>query len=440
MGKIKSRFPVGSFYLKMCGNDQGVIHLRYHINGRYVSRSTGMKVDSKMWDKKGQKIKGSTNPRINNINNQNNLILQETKSNIDKQIHDYEGLLTYEVVGQILNGDLNTKEKLIKETDFIEYCQNLYKQRYDQGKISYSYWYNKSLVINHFRDFFKGKYHRETISLCELNSFLFEEYKTYRITKKKNCPESVNKSLVPLFEGIKDLYENCLIEPVVYKSIYGKYESTKTTVYDPVVKDKTIRYLNPEQLNEFVQIFKNTKRQKTYEYMMMFLFSVNTGLRISDVVTLEWSHIDFEEKLLKKNMVKTKEVVEIYLNPTAMEILNRWKKWNRNPRFVFNLMKEDIDFKDSQRVHNTIYSKNRIIQTSLRSIGEKMNLPFHLTFHVARHTFAVFALRQNPNIYEVSKYLGHTSVRSTERTYAEFLPEDYKTTFLRKIDFGITLS
>ena len=95
---------------------------------------------------------------------------------------------------------------------------------------------HKSLVINHFRDFFKEKYHRETISLCELNSSLFEEYKTYRITKKKNCPESVNKSLVPLFEGIKDLYENCLIEPVVYKSIYGKYESTKTTVYDPVVK------------------------------------------------------------------------------------------------------------------------------------------------------------------------------------------------------------
>ena len=63
-----------------------------------------------------------------------------------------------------------------------------------------------------------------------------------------------------------------------------------------------------------------------------------------------------------------------------------------------------------------------------------------LAFHLARHTFAVFALRQNPNIYEVSKYLGHTSVRSTERTYAEFLPEDYKTTFLKKIDFGITLS
>ena len=51
MGKIKSQFPVGSFFLKICGNDQGVIHLRYHLNGRYVSRSTGMKVDTKLWDK-----------------------------------------------------------------------------------------------------------------------------------------------------------------------------------------------------------------------------------------------------------------------------------------------------------------------------------------------------------------------------------------------------
>ena len=171
----------------------------------------------------------------------------------------------------------------------------------------------------------------------------------------------------------------------------------------------------------------------------MFLFSVNTGLRISDIITLEWSHIDFKEKKLKKNMVKTKEVVEIYLNNTAMDILNLWKKWNRNERFVFDMLHKDVDFKDRKYIHNTIASKNRSIQTSLRAIGDKMKLPFHLTFHCARHTFAVFALRQNPNIYAVSKYLGHTSTRSTERTYAEFLPEDYRKTFLEKIYFGMAI-
>ena len=440
MSKIKSKFPVGSLYLRIGSNGQGVVHIRYHVNGRYAKKSTGISVDPKMWDSKCQKLKGSTNPRINNISNQKNVLLQEMKNKIDKQIISYDGLLTFEVVSQILNGKLNTKEKQIKETDFIQYCQHLYRNKYEQGKISYSYWYNKSLVINHFRDFFKEKFQRETISLCDLNSSLFDDYKTFRIVKKGNCPESVNKSLVPLYEGLKSLYENCLIEPFVYTSIYGKYETTKTTVYNPVVEDKVIRYLNPEQLNQFVEMYHNTKRQRTWEYMQMFLFAVNTGLRVSDIITLEWNHIDFKEKRLKKNMVKTKEVVEIYLNNSAMEILNLWKKWNRNTRFVFNLMKEDVDFNDRKYIHNTIASKNRIIQNSLRSIGEKLKLPFHLTFHVARHTFAVLALRQNPNIYAVSKYLGHTSTRSTERTYAEFLPEDYKTTFLDKVDFGLTIS
>ena len=102
-------------------------------------------------------------------------------------------------------------------------------------------------------------------------------------------------------------------------------------------------------------------------------------------------------------------------------------------------MKENVDFNDRDYVYKKIASKNRIIQTSLRSIGEKMNLPFSLTFHVARHTFAVLALRQNKNIYTVSKLLGHTSIRATEMTYANFLPEDYKRTFLETIDFGIAI-
>jgi integrase len=257
------------------------------------------------------------------------------------------------------------------------------------------------LVINQFRDYFNGKYHKETISICDLNAKLFDDYKTYRFKTKHNSAASVNKSLVPLFDGIKSLYENGLIEPRVYGSIYGKYESTKITVYNPVVEESNIRYLNPDQLNQFIEIYRNMKRQRTYEYMQMFLFAVNTGLRVSDVITLEWNHIDFAKRKLTKNMVKTKEIVEIYLNNTAIEILNIWKKWNRNKRFVFDLLREDVDFADQKYIHNTIASKNRTIQTSLRSIGEKMKLPFNLTFHVARHTFAVFALRQNPNVFAV---------------------------------------
>ena len=439
MAKIKSQFPVGNFYLCVGKDNIGIVRIRYFINGRYVHKSTGIEVDAKMWDKKGQKIKNSSIPRLNSLYNQKNLMLQEFKSNFDQQIRNYEGLLTYEVVSQILNGNLSSKKQKIKSIDFIEYCKEICNNKYEQGKVSYSYKYNKSLAIDQFRDYFNEINGRNTISICDISSKLFEDYKTYRFNKRGNCAESINKCLSPLFEGIKSLYENGLLDSVIYASIYNKYVSKKKTVYNPVVEDKTIRYLTPEQLQEFVKIYRNTKRLRTYEIMQIFLFSVNTGLRICDIVTLEWDHINFAKKVLKKNMVKTKEVIEIHLNKTAMDILNQWKRYNRNQRFVFDLMKEDADLTNPDFLFKKIASKNRIIQTSLHSIGEKMNLPFNLSFHCARHTFAVLALRQNNNLYTVSKLLGHTSIRATEKTYAEFLPDDYKKISLETIDFGIAI-
>ena len=72
-----------------------------------------------------------------------------------------------------------------------------------------------------------------------------------------------------------------------------------------------------------------------------------------------------------------------------------WKQYDRNNRFVFDLMKEDDDFNDRDYVYKKIASKNRIIQTSLQSIGVKMKLPFSLTFHLARHCISSFSLKIN---------------------------------------------
>ena len=52
-----------------------------------------------------------------------------------------------------------------------------------------------------------------------------------------------------------------------------------------------------------------------------------------------------------------------------------------------------------------------------------MNLKFNLTIHVARHTFAVLAIQKGMNIYQLSKLMGHSSVTTTEKVYAEFIPE-----------------
>ena len=43
--------------------------------------------------------------------------------------------------------------------------------------------------------------------------------------------------------------------------------------------------------------------------------------------------------------------------------------------------------------------------------------------HIARHTFAVFALNNGLSMSVVSRLLGHGSTDITEKVYARFLPE-----------------
>lgn len=52
-----------------------------------------------------------------------------------------------------------------------------------------------------------------------------------------------------------------------------------------------------------------------------------------------------------------------------------------------------------------------------------LSLAFLLLMHVARHTFAVFALNKGLSMSVVSRLLGHGSTDVTEKVYARFLPE-----------------
>jgi integrase len=70
----------------------------------------------------------------------------------------------------------------------------------------------------------------------------------------------------------------------------------------------------------------------------------------------------------------------------------------------------------------------------LGRLSKKLGLDYKLHFHCARHTFATMALRSLP-IEIVSKILGHSSIKMTER-YAKVLEQDAiagQEQFLRRV-------
>ena len=67
-----------------------------------------------------------------------------------------------------------------------------------------------------------------------------------------------------------------------------------------------------------------------------------------------------------------------------------------------------------------------------------LSLAFLLLMHVARHTFAVFALNNGVDVHKVSRLLAHSSVMVTEKVYAKFLPETLQKEVETKLNFDFT--
>ena len=154
----------------------------------------------------------------------------------------------------------------------------------------------------------------------------------------------------------------------------------------------------------------------------MFKFSyLSCGLRISDIITLRWCDIDFDKKELCKIQVKTRGRNIIPLTDKAMEIIEKWK--GRHNVFVFGLLQDDFNLKDEEKLRTRRNSITRSINKALDCISKKSELDKKVTFHMARHSWAVSALEQSMQMSMISSLLGHTTTAITEKVYAQFRQE-----------------
>ena len=81
-----------------------------------------------------------------------------------------------------------------------------------------------------------------------------------------------------------------------------------------------------------------------------------------------------------------------------------------------------------------------LISNTLRFICSiLLAIAFYFILHVARHSFAVFALNKGLSMTVVSRLLGHGSTDVTEKVYARFLPETLSSEVARLKDEFKTL-
>ncbi len=166
------------------------------------------------------------------------------------------------------------------------------------------------------------------------------------------------------------------------------------------------------------------------EYRPVFLLAAETGARLSEVLGIVWSEVDFDEQTITfthqlgrdgtRQPLKTKRSRRcIEITPSLVTMLRKLrlaseKSHDHDLVFVSRTLKPH----DQRNIGGRVLAravKNAGLQ-ALEHDG-KLVVPAP-TFHDFRHTHASALIAQGWDIAEVSARLGHSNVATTLRIYA----------------------
>lgn len=400
MGRVKASKLTGKFYLrkdrKPDVNGKLPIYLEYVMGTKHARTETGVWIEEAYWDETNKSI-SRKHPQSARLNNQ----LEQKRRAIDEQIYEFmqkNSRLTIDNLRAIVQGRPNGKSA---KTDFVNYAIETIEQEYKLGKVGVSVRDNAYCSLHKFRQFLMDYQKEDSIYVSEVTVDLIKEYIFWR-QRKGNINATINKTITPIIKAARRAVLDKLLDASVAGAIAQLYLPTKKELGDE--EDEEVHYLTEEQMAAFVSLYNNVKYPRTKDYMDMFLFSFNACG---------------------------------FLNDNAIKILERWKGKSVSDRFVFGLLPDDFDLRDKEERKRQRLNKNRAILTSLKTLGDKIGLPFNLTMHVARHTFAVWALNRGVDVHKISRLMGHSSVMVTEKVYAKFMPKTLEQEVQDKLNFNV---
>jgi len=137
----------------------------------------------------------------------------------------------------------------------------------------------------------------------------------------------------------------------------------------------------------------------------LFIFQMWTGMSYADAQAFDikaYKKIN-NKWLIVNSRIKTGQPFVNQLLPPAVEVLERYEM-------------------SVPKISNQVYNRE------LKIVGAACGLNIKLHTHLARHTFATYMLRNGVRMENVSKMLGHASIKQTQR-YAKVLAESVQEDF-----------
>jgi integrase/recombinase XerD len=380
---------------KLNDNGKAPIYMRLTKNrkSKYIALEAWIRPED--WDEKTGKVKPST-PNSYQLN----------YYLVSKELEAESIALEMETRSKSVTA-VDVKARILGKVpgDFFTFAEKYGKMMSPEWSVGN---YRKFLsVLTKFKVYNKGK----RLYFDEVTVSLIRDFQRYLLEELGNKLNTVQSNLKVLRRVIIEAISDELIP-------YEKNPFLKIKIKC----EKSHRlYLLDDELERLKKL-RLSPKTKMECHRDLYLFSANTGgIRISDLLLLRWRN--FDQTHVTFRMKKTQEEISIKVPDESLAILSRYyqlaksrhpgEKVNKNA-FIFPLLKLDPTELDREKVHNAISAATSYTNKDLGKLSKMAGLDKRITFHTARHSWAIRALQRGMRIEYVSKILGHASVKQTE--------------------------
>jgi len=152
------------------------------------------------------------------------------------------------------------------------------------------------------------------------------------------------------------------------------------------------------------------------KHKLLLLIGYGAGLRVSEIVNLEWRDILFAEHKIHIRNAKGKKDRMVMLPMRIVRSLEYYKETYQTKKYVFE-----------GQFAGEPYSV-RSVQEVMRMALKKTGLEKKATVHSLRHSFATHLLEHGTDIRYIQQILGHSSIKTTTiYTHISSSASDYRT-------------
>lgn len=367
------------------------IWLRFSDNRRDLYLSLGVFVKPKHWNPRQQRVRKS-HPLTDDIND----LIVERLTEAEREILRRKRLrepITAEVLKQVVVG----REEA---TDFFAFAERHVATLHRRGNIARER--RLRATLDKLRAFAGAP-----LPFEQITPQLLTDFETHCLTVLENRQTTVGTNL----SDLRALYNRAVKEEVVDDATNP---FRRFTIRRGKARERVKLTLAEVQALDDLDLDGGLAHARDF-----FLFAFYAaGIRFSDVLTMTHGRViegdDETPDRLVYRQGKTGARQSVMLTQQARRILGRYMTDDGDAEaFIFPMLR-DYDLSTPQKLHNAKASQNTLVNRHLKTLAAMAGIDKSLSTHIARHSFADLARTSGLSIYDVSKLLGHSTIKQTE--------------------------